>query len=124
MELMKALTNQQIVAVFTSFEAGTTKAQLSRDYNVNVKTITKAIGIAQELKEKALANKAEKISEDKEFKVEQKVIARPKKKIFVVNTKKSFKQEKELRLSKKKNTQKRFPINSAMKDALMNAGVL
>lgn len=111
--VMKALTNSQVVAVYTAFEKGVTKAQLSRDYGVNVKSISKAIEIAEDLRAKAKA----RIESANKFiaKVEEKVMARPTKKVTVVAAKQSIKQ-------RVKNMDKR-PINSMMADAFKKAGM-
>lgn len=104
---MKALTNSQIVSVYTAFENGATKAQLARDYGVNVKSITKAIEVTQMLRAKA----AEKRAAQKVAQIEEKVMARPTKKVTVV-AKPKF---------KKPAKQQRVPTNSAMADAFRNA---
>ena len=107
MNVMKALTNSQIVAVYTAFENGSTKAQLSRDYNVNVKSITKAIEVTQERR----AAIAVKRAESKVAVIEEKVLSRPTKKLVVV-AKPKF---------KKPVKQQRAPSNSAMADAFKMA---
>ncbi|QHJ79071.1 MAG: hypothetical protein [Caudoviricetes sp.] len=102
MNIMKALTNSQIVSVYTLNESGVTKAQLSRDYGVNVKSITRAIEIASEIRDIA--------SRKVEVKLEEKVLQRPTKKIMIVVPKK-----------RKAEPRQRAPINSAMADAFMAA---
>lgn len=104
--VMKALTNSQIVSVYTEFERGVTKAQLARDYNVNVKSISKAIEISQARREAAMKRAVQKIA-----KVEEKVMARPTKKVTVV-AKPKF---------KKPAKQQRVPSNSVMADAFRAA---
>lgn len=105
MNIMKALTNSQIVSVYTLNESGVTKAQLSRDYGVNVKSITRAIEIASEIRDIA-SRKARKV----EVKLEEKILHRPTKKIMIVVPKK-----------RKAEPRQRAPINSAMADAFMAA---
>lgn len=106
---MKALTNSQIVAVYTANEAGVSKAQLSRDYGVNVKSINKAIEITAELRAKAQKRVA--VAQVAVAKVEEKVLSRPTKKVTVV-AKPKF---------KKPAQRQRVPVNSAMADALKAA---
>lgn len=105
--VMKALTNSQIVSVYTAFENGATKAQLARDYGVNVKSITKAIEVTQVRRAEAAVKRASR----KVANVEEKVMVRPTKKIHVV-AKPKF---------KKAAKPQRAPSNSAMADAFKNA---
>lgn len=107
MNVMKALTNSQIVAVYTAFERGATKAQLARDFNVNVKSITKAIDVTQTRRAEAAVKRAE----NRVAVLEEKVLKRPTKKITVV-AKPKF---------KKSAKPQREPMNSAMADALKAA---
>ena len=107
MNVMKALTNSQIVAVYTANEAGVSKAQLARDFNVNVKSIAKAIEVARIRRIEAAVNRAQ----NRVAKIEEKVLARPTKKVVVV-AKPKF---------KKPAKQQRTPSNSAMADALKAA---
>ncbi|WNL63009.1 hypothetical protein [Citrobacter phage Ci1] len=106
MNVMKALTNSQIVAVYTAFENGATKAQLSRDFNVNVKSITKAIDVTQSRRAEAAVKRA-----SQKVQLVEKVLARPTKKVTVVAKPKL----------KKPAKQQRVPNNSAMADALKAA---
>lgn len=105
MNLMKALTNNQIVEVYTKNENGVTKAQLSRDFNVNVKSVTKAIELATERRATLKLNRAERKVEQ----VEEKVMARPKKKVTLI-AKPRF-----------QKTKFKKPVNSAMADAFKKA---
>lgn len=110
MNVMKALTNSQIVSVYTAFENGATKAQLSRDYGVNVKSITKAIEVTQTRRAEAAVKRAE----TKVAVIEEKVVARPTKKLVVVAKSKFKKASKPVK-------QHRAPSNSAMADAFKMA---
>lgn len=53
--LMKALTNKQILEIYSAHEQGVSKAELSRKYEVNVKSIKKAIDLTNELRNVAKA---------------------------------------------------------------------
>lgn len=119
MNMMKSLTNAQIVAIYTKFEAKASKAELAREFNVSARTIGRAIEIAAELRVKAKAEKVKK--EVKSPVLEEKILPRPRKRVIIKAAPRFKPTPVEKRVKRESRPFVPNPFNSAMADAFNRA---